>query len=136
MLKQSDKITPIVGSAATMLIFPLGVLGARGLRVITAKWWWAHGQFEYQNRSLSRLLICAFRVVAVLQGFFGLGCIIAAFVLWVPHTIAEDKADRLFPPGVSYLSATGPISNLATEYVRRNARSYCSANAVFRSEPA
>ncbi|KAI5450591.1 hypothetical protein NCC49_002850 [Naganishia albida] len=51
-----------VGSAATMLIFPLGVLGARGLRVITAKWWWAH---------------------AVLQGFFGLGCIIAAFVLGV-----------------------------------------------------
>jgi hypothetical protein len=33
-----------VGSAATMLIFPLGVLGARGLRIVTAKWWWAHGE--------------------------------------------------------------------------------------------
>lgn len=26
-----------------MVIFPLGVLGARGLRVVTARWWWAHG---------------------------------------------------------------------------------------------
>ncbi|KAJ9099200.1 hypothetical protein QFC21_004080 [Naganishia friedmannii] len=58
----SSGLMSSVGSAATMLIFPIGILGARGLRILTAKWWWAH---------------------AAIQGIFGLGCIIAAFVLGV-----------------------------------------------------
>lgn len=45
----------LVGSAATMLLFPLGVIGARGLRILTAKWWWAHGKLrpKYEPQSLN-----------------------------------------------------------------------------------
>lgn len=53
---------PAVGSAATMIIFPIGVAGARWLRLLSAKWWILH---------------------AFLQGFFGLGCIVVAFALSV-----------------------------------------------------
>ncbi|GHJ90329.1 hypothetical protein NliqN6_6731 [Naganishia liquefaciens] len=75
-----------IGSAATMVIFPLGVLGARGLRVITARWWWAHGQrADTQSRNPAKTL------TAALQGIFGLGCIVAAFVLGV---ILVDSGDN------------------------------------------
>lgn len=61
-----------------MVIFPLGVLGARGLRLVTARWWWAHGERDETQRALKILLTPS---SAALQGIFGLGCIVAAFVL-------------------------------------------------------
>lgn len=68
-----------VGGAAMMVVIPLAVLGARALRVITARWWWAHCERDelVQDVTLTRSR------TAALAGIFGLGLIVAAFVLYV-----------------------------------------------------